>query len=170
MSEATQIDPKSAVEAGLAQLELSRNFMLPFLEATSDEDYFATPIEQFHNINYIVGHIVYAELHFTQLSGGPEANWPEGTKAFDFGLEFDPSYRPISREEVMAKLTESRERLVKHFRTLTDEQLLAPLPDEYEKFAPNVLSILGLLSWHESMHTGQITAIRRALGHKPLFG
>lgn len=166
----TTTDPRTTLEAGIAQLEYARKHFVMFLEPMSDEEFVATPIGNFHNPYYIAGHIAWADLHFIGITGGEEHECETGDAAFGYKVDFNPDTRPCTREELMSMLTDAREKLVAHLRSLTDEQLAAPMPEGYEEFAPNVAGIAQVLGWHESMHTGQLTALRRAQGHPPLFG
>ena len=52
--------------------------------------------------------------------------------------------------------------------SLSDEQLAGPPPAEFQKFAPTLGNVLMRLLWHEGMHYGQLTVIRKSLGLKPV--
>jgi uncharacterized damage-inducible protein DinB len=52
--------------------------------------------------------------------------------------------------------------------SLTDEQLAAPLPEGFKDFAATLGGFLIRLVWHEGMHYGQLTAIRKSLGLAPV--
>ena len=40
----------------------------------------------------------------------------------------------------------------------------------HSDFLPDLGSIFEIATWHEAMHLGQVTVIRRSLGNQPLFG
>jgi uncharacterized damage-inducible protein DinB len=52
---------------------------------------------------------------------------------------------------------------------MSDEQLNAPAPEGMPDFVTDIASLFELGIWHEAMHLGQVSVVRRALGHAPLF-
>jgi hypothetical protein len=44
------------------------------------------------------------------------------------------------------------------------------LPKDYEMFAANYCGLASSLAWHEGMHAGQLTMLRRDIGLGPKFG
>ena len=50
------------------------------------------------------------------------------------------------------------------------EQLISPVPEEWNSFGANYGILMGTLAWHEGLHAGQLTVIRKSLGIVPKFG
>ena len=67
-----------------------------------------------------------------------------------------------------AELDEFAQMLGASGLSLTDEQLAGPPPEGFQKFAPTLGNILMRLLWHEGMHYGQLTVIRKSLGLAPV--
>ena len=45
-----------------------------------------------------------------------------------------------------------------------------PLPDDIKGFAANHATLMTTLAWHEGLHAGQLTIVRKSLGIAPKFG
>ena len=58
----------------------------------------------------------------------------------------------------------SRKALYDWIESLDEEQLMTPLPGDWSRFAPNNVGVLAALAWHEGLHAGQLSAVRRELG------
>jgi uncharacterized damage-inducible protein DinB len=62
----------------------------------------------------------------------------------------------------------SRQAFRSWIESLDDQQLAAPLPAEQQRFAPSLAGMLFRLLWHEGMHYGQLTVLRKSLGLSPV--
>ena len=60
--------------------------------------------------------------------------------------------------------------LVDWFKSLSDEQLAAPLPEGMEMFGANHATLAATMAWHEGVHDGQLIEVRRSLGLPRAFG
>ena len=47
---------------------------------------------------------------------------------------------------------------------MSDDQLASPLPEDFKTFAPSLAALPSSIAWHEGMHSGQLTMIRKSLG------
>ena len=88
-----------------------------------------------------------------------------------FGLGSQPSadlseYPSI--ENVLEFMSERRGKLIQALEEITDQQLAAPTPDGAPEFMPDHASVFETAIWHEGLHSGQITLIRRSLGFAPI--
>jgi hypothetical protein len=54
--------------------------------------------------------------------------------------------------------------------SLSDEDFSRPTPEGAPEFLPDVGSVFEMAVWHEGLHSGQLSVVRRILGHKPLAG
>src|SRR5579871_628003 len=71
-------------------------------------------------------------------------------------------------EVVREYFQSSRQAFRAWIESLNDAQLTAPLPPEQQRFSPTLGNLLVRLSWHEGMHYGQLTVIRKSLGLAPV--
>jgi uncharacterized damage-inducible protein DinB len=120
---------------------------------------------------WIAGHLTYADNGFRTQLGKQESVCPESWDAL-FGMGSKPTADASaypSMSEVMEKMTEARARLEAWFESMTDEQLAEPLPGDWAQFASCYGELMSNLASHESLHAGQLSMIRRALGMPPRF-
>lgn len=90
-----------------------------------------------------------------------------------FGMGSQPSSNPAdygSPESVLAEMRERREKLLALLDSLDEAGLSKPTPPGSPDFLPDIASIFETAIWHEGMHSGQLSMIRRALGHEPIMG
>jgi hypothetical protein len=79
----------------------------------------------------------------------------------------DPDdYPPVA--EVHDAMSERRGVLLELLRGRSDEELNCAPPAGASDFLPDLASIYEMAVWHESLHLGQVTTVRRAMGHRPL--
>lgn len=77
----------------------------------------------------------------------------------------DPKQFP-TKEELLDLLESAHAAQLDGLAKLTDEELLAPSPEEFRDYAPRLCDLLALGPMHAMMHLGQIQVLRRAL-NKP---
>lgn len=97
-----------------------------------------------------------------------EANDQYGTL---FGLGSQPSEDPSSYpsvESVLGFMVDRREKLLQALEEMSDEQLAQATPDGAPEFMPDNASVFETAVWHEGLHSGQISLIRRSLGFDPI--
>jgi hypothetical protein len=103
---------------------------------------------------------------------------PEETVALEgfagrFGMGSQPIDDPAAyppAESVLATMRERRQALLAVLDRLAEEDLAKPTPQGAPDFLPDLGSVFEMTSWHEALHAGQLSVVRRALGHKPLSG
>ena len=66
-------------------------------------------------------------------------------------------------------MRERRDVLLELLRGRSDAELTGPPATGASDFLPDLGSIFEMATWHETLHLGQVTVVRRALGHRPLF-
>lgn len=157
----------SLKEALERQLIDSRNFTEGLLSV------FRTPDDWTHQVHpqtnhamWFIGHISGADNYFIKLLGGePRAPQGYGEK---FGANSKPSpnasdYPPA--EEVLQYMRERRKALLALLAGKSESDLNAPAPSGVPPMVKDVAGIFQLCAWHEGLHAGQISVVRRALGH-----
>ncbi|MFI4876213.1 MAG: DinB family protein [Blastopirellula sp. JB062] len=81
----------------------------------------------------------------------------------------DPNQYPAV-EEVLEYLRQRRAVLLEVFDALGEEDLATPTPEGSPDFLNDNGAIFETAVWHEGMHTGQLSVVRRSLGHAPISG
>jgi len=158
--------------AGLATLAFARRNTLRLFEDIPADQLLHQPVPGGNHALWIVGHLAYVDDMFMtglmpRASKLPE-NW-----ANLFGQGSVPS-GDASTYPAIAEIRERGEalrgELVGWFESMSEEKLLAPLPEEWKPFAPTYGAMMSSLAWHEGLHAGQLSVVRRSLGIGPKFG
>ena len=63
----------------------------------------------------------------------------------------------------------ARQNVLDWYHSLSEPELLVPLPDQLKQIAANRLCLIARLAVHESSHGGQLTVVRKSLGLTPVF-
>jgi uncharacterized damage-inducible protein DinB len=161
-----------ARESGLAALEFARRVTLGLLEEFPEDKVLYQPFPGANHAVWIVGHIALTDDWFLTHLMPRTSKVPESwTKLFGQGSapQTDPSAYPTVAE-LNDKLTDLRAELMDWFRSMSDEQLTTPLPEDWETFAPSYGGMMPSIAWHEGLHDGQLTVVRKSLGLAPKFG
>jgi hypothetical protein len=143
-----------------------------YLDDLSDADLHYCPIPEVNPIAWQLGHLILSERQQLYLiAGGERIDLPEGFEAVHTRPE--PGHRPGGpfwpKQDYLRLMGEQRESTLQTLRRLTDQQLLAPVPDSLHYFGPTVASVLAGQTAHWLMHAGQWAIIRRFLGRPALF-
>ena len=154
---------------GLATLAFARKQTLAFLEDITQAKAVHQPFAGANHAAWIAGHIAWADDFFLSTLKPRASVLPE-TYGKLFGNGSTPmadasAYPTLDR--LRENLSHVREEMVAWFSNMTEQQLHSPLPKELSGFAENFAMLMSTLSWHEGMHAGQLTVIRKSLGMKP---
>lgn len=147
------------------QLQLRNSF-----ESIPEDKYLHQPFPGANHALWMMGHLATVDQFMLKLLAGRDAAIFEQYKTVFFAKSAPTpnagDYPPIEvvREYFRTSRAEYRGWLV----SLDDERLLAPMPAELQRWAPNLGDFLFRLVWHEGMHYGQMTVIRKSLGMAPL--
>ena len=139
---------------------------------------FHTPDEWLHQIHpgtnhalWFAGHMGQTDNFFITLldptQAAPRAGWGEM-----FGMGSQPTgnpddYPPVA--EVLDYMRDRRQTLLAVLERLSEDELETPTPQGSPEFLADYGMVFQAASWHEGMHTGQLTTVRRSLGHKPIM-
>jgi uncharacterized damage-inducible protein DinB len=161
--------------------DVLRNQLLAAFDWTDKavEDLFtAVPADQFlhqpcpgaNHALWTLGHLATVNQYFLKTLAGRDGALFEKYKAMFFAKS-QPSpdganYPPI--DVLRDYFQSSRAAFRGWVQSLSDEQLAGPPPEEFKKFAPTLGNVLMRLLWHEGMHYGQLTVIRKSLGLAPV--
>lgn len=160
------------VSCGLKALAFARRITVRLLEDIPEDKLCYQPVAGGNHALWIVGHLAASDNYYLSGLAGRRTGFPaQWRELFGMGSlpQPDPSHYP-TLAEVQAQLSQLREELAAYFGSLSNEQLAQPLPGEFATFAPDFGTLASTIAWHEGLHTGQLTIIRKALGLKPAFG
>ncbi len=159
-------------ESGKTVLEHGRKTLLALLEDVPDDKLVYQPVPDCNHALWIVGHIAATDTFFaTTLGKRQPTTPPEFNDLFAMGSKptADQAAYP-SLPLLKDALHNARADLLDWFQSMSTEEFFGPLPDEFKWFAPDYAGLMLTLAWHEGLHTGQLTIIRRSLGLAPKFG
>ncbi|MFM9995627.1 MAG: DinB family protein [Phycisphaerales bacterium] len=159
-------------EQGIMALTFARGVLLKLLDSIPADKVTAQPIPACNHALWVAGHVADTDDFFVRTLTGKPSALPAGWKE-KFGGGSAPSpdpkaYPPLA--EVKRVLADRRDALIAYFRSLDRGALLTPTPEKVKFFGPTVGSLAGSIAWHEGLHAGQVTMVRKGLGMPPLFG
>ena len=161
----------SLLDSQLLAIEYSRRFASAMIDAIPADQYCHQPFPGANHALWTLGHLAAADAFFLERIGGtPDERFARLQGQFFIGSK--PSgnlaeYPPV--EEVRRWFDEARANLVAHYRSLSEEQLAQPLPEQWQRMAANPGALLARISVHESSHAGQLMVVRKSLGLPPVF-
>ena len=123
----------------------------------------ARPWSGLHSAHWILAHLA---LSINQEAGAERVFNEELDKTFDFGSpsEEHPTSWP-DVEDLQLRFAQGREALARRWRERTEEEWLAPLPENRLGMKNQAQAEMFVLE-HAVYHVGQLGAIRRLLGLK----
>ncbi len=159
------------LENGLAAMARSRRVSSKILENIPDDKYLYQPFPDTNHAMWTMGHLACADEFFlNKLGGKPFKKFEQWNKIFFKNSKPSPKasdYPPLA--EVKEAFATNRENLVAWFKSLNEAALLKPLPEEIKGFALHHADAMNALAWHEGLHTGQLTVVRKSLGLAPIL-
>ncbi len=157
---------------GIRGLEFARRATLGFVEDVPDDQWCHQPGRGANHACWIIGHLATTDNYFLTNLTGQDSKVPESwEKLFGMGSQPSPNRADYpAAAELKDRLRSRREDLLAWFRTLSPEKLLEPLPKDWQNFAPDHIGLAVSIAWHEGMHAGQLTVVRKSLGLAPKFG
>lgn len=153
----------------LDQIRDTSEKMLAAFQTPEDWTYQVVPAT--NHALWFAGHMATADNYFISRIA------PERAKKLDdwdklFGMGSKPTNNPDDyppAAEVLDVMRERREVLLDLLRGRSDAELAGPPVSGASDFWPDLGSIFEMVTWHETLHLGQVTVCRRALGHRPLY-
>lgn len=162
----------SLIDPGLYALNFARQATLGFFEDIPDDKLCFQTCPGANHALWILGHLAMTDEYFLDNVGGrPRNKFDAWEKIFFMGSKPTPNasdYPPAS--EVKQVLDQNRKTLLEWFGGMSEAELVKPLEGDMGNFSPNRAALAATIAWHEGMHAGQMTAIRKCLGIAPKFG
>lgn len=160
------------IDAGLAALAFSRQALIALIDALPEDKILHQPCPEANHAMWILGHLACTDEFFMNKVDDRPFNKFEDWKG-KFFMNSKPTtnaadYPPFA--EVKEVLANNREAVISCFKKMDEAKLREPLPDDLQSFAPSHAALIPTIAWHEGMHTGQLTVIRKSLGLAPVFG
>ncbi len=154
------------IENGMAALNFARNWTLELLSDIPQDKLTHQPCAGGNHALWIAGHIAYADDIFMTHVGNKPARFSDSWVKL-FGMETTPQadagvYPTLS--ELTNALADNREGLLAWFSSMGAEDLAKPLPEDWRSFAANQGILMSTIAWHEGLHAGQLTVVRKSLG------
>lgn len=121
---------------------------------------------------WFAGHIANTDNFFISLIDPARAAPREGYQA-KFGMGSQPTSEPADYpppEDVLAYLRDRRATLLEILDGMDSADLDKPTPEGSPAFLPDYAAIFQSAIWHEGLHAGQLTVVRRGLGYPPVRG
>jgi len=132
----------------------------------------AQPGPSLNHVMWVIGHIACTDDYFLKEFGGKELALPDAWHQIFAGGSTPTSdatrYPPF--DEVKRAFRERREALTQWLVGMSEAQLDAPTPKNWQPYAPTMRDVAHFAAWHEGYHAGQISTLRRAFGLGPAFG
>lgn len=139
---------------------------------------FQTPEQWVHQIHaganhalWFAGHMAVNDNFFISLIV-PEKSYEKEHYAALFGVGSQPTgdpgdYPPPA--EVLGYMRDRRRVLLEVFDTLSETDLARKTADGAPDFLSDIGTVYQTAVWHEGLHSGQLSMVRRALGIGPVM-
>jgi hypothetical protein len=156
----------------IGQIEKTREMTEKMLAAfQTPEDWCRQAVPGTNHALWFAGHMAMTDNFFLgMIAPGQEKQYEGWDKYFGMGSKptNDPDdYPPVA--EVLDTMRERRTALLKALKGRSDAELAGPPAGGANDFIPDLAAVYEVTNWHEALHLGQVTVVRRALGRKPLF-
>jgi hypothetical protein len=160
-------------EMVIAVYTLGLNYAQKLVADIADEQMCAQPVpgQVLNHAVFLLGHLIWAEDSALGLLGQKPVLGPEWRDMFSMGKTpgADRSQYP-AKETLVKTLEEVHHRLVAAYLEATAETLAQAAPERMRaRFDTIGTAALGLMTSHRSLHLGQLSAWRRAMGLPGVF-
>ena len=149
--------------------EVSERFLADF--QTTEQWLYQVHPDTNHAL-WFAGHMAQTDNFFVSLIDASRAVHRDGWSDL-FGTGSQPTgnaddYPPPA--EVVEFMRDRRTALLAALDGLDESQLDTPTPHGTPDFLADYGMVFQAAAWHEGMHTGQLSMVRRAMGHSPVMG
>jgi uncharacterized damage-inducible protein DinB len=162
------MNAKRSLKRSLKQVRgLSEELLATFRSA---EDWTYQVFPGANHALWFAGHMAVVDNRFIAvLDSALVREMPIYDRAFGKGSK--PTNRPEDYpppEEVLETMRERRAVLLELLAAQSDQDLANATRPGSPDFLPDVASVFEVVIWHEGLHAGQTSVVRRALGHPPV--
>jgi hypothetical protein len=153
------------------RLENTRTFSMRLLEDFNTPEEWARQLHEGGNhAIWFIGHMGTTDNFMISVLS-PERSESAGELGDKFGMGSQPSskvtdYPPV--DELLAYMAGRREVFMEILGEMDDAALAEKTPEGSPGFMTDYASVFETAIWHEALHCGQLSMIRRALGNPPI--
>ena len=119
---------------------------------------------------WFAGHMAVNDNFFLSLIAPEQVQHKEGYAAM-FGVGSHPTNNPADYPpptEVLVYMRDRRTALLNKFDSQTEEDLAQKTADGAPDFLADIGTVYQTAVWHEGLHSGQLSMVRRSLGIGPV--
>lgn len=138
------------------------------IEGIPAEDWFRKPGDDSNHLMWVLGHLVVHRGSVLKIAGVDwSSSWGD---LFARGSErvADAEYPTV--DEMRTAWTEISEQLAGALRQASADLLEAPAPDGPPSFDKKVGGTIAFYAFHDTYHAGQVSYLRKWLGHGQTIG
>jgi hypothetical protein len=156
------------LDAALNSYRLNLDYAHRLVADLSEDQLCAQPIEgrSMNHAAFVLGHLAWTSESMAGLLGAADARGAELRELFGMGSQVHADRnRYPSKVELVQSLDNAHARLIDAVNRATPEKLAEPAPERMRsRFATLGHLVFGLMTSHEGVHLGQLSAWRRAMG------
>jgi uncharacterized damage-inducible protein DinB len=157
-------------DALLMVITHARNQTLKLVADLSDEQLAVQPAPKMNHAAWVLGHLLVVDYGFRQLiTGQPADAWVTDEVKALYGNKSEPvadksKYKP--KQWYLERMSPLREQITARLKAMTPADFDAPHPDpaRRERFPTVGHMVTFYGTWHETYHSGQLSAWRRVQG------
>ena len=137
-------------------------------QAVPPEQWYKQPSEDSNHLLWVAGHVVVHRAVGAELLGAQwSAPW---RKLFSRGAKRVAHDRYPNPEEIRRAWNEVSEKLANTLSNVNEEDLAKPAPEGVPTMDGKVGGFVAFLCLHETFHVGQLTYLKKWLGHGQTVG
>jgi len=150
-------------------LEKSKFMLRRFTADLSSQEYLHRPTEKANCAAWLIGHLTLADRRMLKLLDVAAPEVPAGFEHRFSREEGCPQAGEFGDVHTLLPIFDQhRDALIAAVKKASPEQLNKPVEKPMPMFS-TVGEAIAFMALHTSMHTGQITIIRRSLGRPPMI-
>jgi uncharacterized damage-inducible protein DinB len=158
------------IESYLMVIGHARTMTLKLFADLTDEQMCFQPAPKMNHPAWVMGHLIAVDYSFLNLiTGKPVPAWIDDAWKATYGNKSEPvgdksKYKP--KQFYIEKAAEVREQIIARLKQMKPEDFMAPHPDpaRRERFPTVGHMVMFYGTWHETYHSGQLSAWRRVQG------
>ena len=164
----------SLIDPLLMVITHARNQTLKLVADLADDQLAIQPAPKMNHAAWVLGHLLVVDYGFSKLvTGEPAPAWVTDDVTALYGNKSEPvadksKYQP--KAFYLEKMTEVRGQIMARLKAMTQADFDAPHPDpaRRERFPTVGHMVTFYGTWHETYHSGQLSAWRRVQGLPPV--
>ena len=137
-------------------------------QAVPQEQWLTRPSNDSNHLTWVVGHVVVHRAIVAEMLGAEwSAPW---RKLFSRGAKLVPPDQYPKADELRRAWIEVSEKLSTCFSNATEEDLAKPAPQGVPTMDGKIGGFVAFLCLHETFHVGQLSYLKKFLGHGQTVG